>query len=88
VYDGYVRGLVDGGWRGREHLVRLGYLIAVALRTVFIAPTLLAMLDEPAREYEERRWGASLEQIMVSRAPLTYWLLDRIEEARRIIHQV
>ena len=27
VYDGYVRGLVDAGWRGPEHLVRLGYTI-------------------------------------------------------------
>ncbi|MGD9890836.1 MAG: phosphotransferase [Dehalococcoidia bacterium] len=85
VFDGYMYGLVEDGWRGPEHLVRLGYTIAVALRTVFIAPTLLAMLDAQARAYEERRWGASLEQLMAWRAPLTYWLLDRIDEARGLL---
>jgi hypothetical protein len=87
TYDAYLHGLMDAGWRGVERDVRLGYTIAVGLRTVFIAPTLKALFDGQICEYEERRWGASLEEIIAQRAPLTCWLLDRIEEARALLLQ-
>ncbi|MGH2586581.1 MAG: hypothetical protein ACRDJE_16825, partial [Dehalococcoidia bacterium] len=71
TYEAYLHGLKDAGWRGVERDVRLGYTIAIGLRTVFIAPTLRALSDAQAREYEERRWGASIEVIIAQRAPLT-----------------
>lgn len=67
VFDGYLQGLRDAGWRGDWKTVRFGYTASAALRTAFIAPMLDCIGDEARRAEEERRWGRPIEQIMAQR---------------------
>jgi hypothetical protein len=87
LFEGYIAGLRDAGWRGNVDLIRFAFT-AYALRTVFIAPTLPALTDDTERVQEERRWGQSMEAIMEQRAPLTYRLLDHADEAMRLMERL
>ncbi len=85
VFEGYVAGLRDAGWRGDEHELRLGYLAAVALRLGLIPQILSLILDRPQRERAERVWGRPADEIIERWAEVAYFVLDRADEARRLL---
>jgi hypothetical protein len=66
-------------------VVRFGFAANAALRFVFASPFLKAAVDEVRREREERQWGHPIEEIMQTRAALTYALLDLAADARDLL---
>jgi hypothetical protein len=85
VFENYLDGLREAGWLVDRRVVRFGFAANAALRFVFSAPFLKAVVDEARREREERRWGHPIEEIMETRAALTYALLDLADEARDLL---
>lgn len=78
VFDGYLSGLRDAGWRGDEQRVRLGYVAAMAIRRLgTIGYMLPDILDETRH--------AEAEGVM--RHPMVEWA-DRCAEAGRFIEVV
>jgi hypothetical protein len=75
VFEGYMSGLRDGGWRGDERHVRLGFTAAAALRRLgtigYVTPWIL---DETRH--------ADVEAL--ARRPLGDWI-DNFAEAGRYI---
>jgi hypothetical protein len=75
VFEGYLRGLHDAGWRGQERHVRLGFTAAAALRRLgtigYVTPWIL---DETMH--------ADLEAL--ARRPLRAWI-DNFAEAGRFV---
>jgi hypothetical protein len=49
VFRNYVRGLRDGGWRGSEDQVRLGYTAAAAMRRLGTIGYILPVLLDPSK---------------------------------------
>ncbi|MGI8553559.1 MAG: hypothetical protein ACR2PL_22655 [Dehalococcoidia bacterium] len=88
VFAGYLEGLHDAGWYGDRRVVRLGYAANAALRWVFGAPSLRAIIDKERWVREEQRWGRSMEELLEARAALTYALLDLADEARALMDRV
>lgn len=84
LFDGYLAGLRDAGWRGDAGLVRFGFAADAALRWVFRAPGLREIAEPERRARDERRWNRPFEELLAGRAALTYSLLDLADEARAL----
>lgn len=84
VFDGYVAGLREAGWRGAVELVRLGYTAAIALRWTVLARILHMLVHgtEPVRTSQQVLVPA--EAVLSQRVRLAEFLLDRADEARRL----
>jgi hypothetical protein len=87
VFDGYLEGLRDAGWRGSWRDVRLGFAANAALRVVFSTTGVREAVDEARQVREAHRWGCTIETLMQNRAALTYALLDLADEARALIER-
>jgi hypothetical protein len=85
VYEGYLDGLRDTGWHGDPQAVRFAYCAASALLLGFAGPALIPMLDGPGKDAMERLWDRSIAELIAHRAALTRYLLDRAEEAYRLM---
>lgn len=86
AFDGYLQGLREGGWRGDAVLARLGYTLAVTLRTgmgIFIVEW--AARDEKLRHWLEQIMGHSLEEMADMFRVLRAYLVDCADEARRLL---
>jgi hypothetical protein len=86
VFDGYLQGLRDAGWREDAAIARLGYTLAVTLRTgmgIFIVEW--AARDEALRLWLERIMGHSLEEMADMFRVLRAYLIDCADEARRLL---
>jgi hypothetical protein len=86
VFDGYLQGLREVGWRGDATLARLGYTLAVTLRTglgIFIIEW--TARDETLRLWLERIMGHSIEEIADMFRVLRAYLIDCADEARRLL---
>ncbi|HEX8919379.1 MAG TPA: hypothetical protein VF898_12805 [Chloroflexota bacterium] len=83
IFEGYLRGLREAGWRGDRRLVRFGYAASAALR--YTVPTLIELIIDlcDARRHaaaEERR-GMPFRLIVERQLALTEFLLDLADEA-------
>jgi hypothetical protein len=85
VFEGYLEGLHDAGWRGPWRDVRLGFAANAALRFVFRTTGLRDAVDQSRQAREARRWDCSIDTLMEERAALTYSLLDLADEARELM---
>jgi hypothetical protein len=90
VFEGYLQGLSDAGWRDGAWSVRFGYAASAALRYTFI--TVAEMLSDARGEggyasIEQRR-GLPIEQVMEHQAALTHFLLGLANEARALLPMV
>jgi len=85
LFDEYVRGLRESGWRGEDAMVRFGYTAAAAMR--LIVRTALALdlaFDARAREAYERATGLEFAALADRfRRSLPYYL-SLVEEAGRL----
>lgn len=84
AYDGYVRGLQAGGWRGDPRLVRLAYAaqLSLGLGLLEIDPVLRMAPDESRHGWAESFYGRPIDQILDRRAAVAEFLLRLGGEAR------
>lgn len=85
VLDGYLAGLADAGWHGESARVRLGYCAAVSLRWGMIIGMVRAIADLESRAALLRAHRVTLPALLRQYLPLSAFLLDRADEARRLI---
>jgi phosphotransferase family enzyme len=83
VFDAYLQGLSDAGWRGDPRLVRLGFTAGSAM----LWGLSYAWFDPP-EEYipkVEQTVGISIDEVRVVRRELTRYVLELADEARSIM---
>lgn len=90
VFDGYLAGLHDVGWRDDTRIVRLGCLAVSILRWMFICPgfILQSALDESRHTEFEQRFERSMEEVMVGFANPLRFHLELADEARRLLDSI
>jgi hypothetical protein len=86
AFAGYLQGLHEGGWQGDATLVRLGYTLAMTLRTGFC----IFIMEWAGRDEKLGRWiedvmGHSLEELADTFRVLRTYVVDCAEEARRLL---
>ncbi len=84
LFEGYLTGLREVGWHGDPRLVRLAYSIHAALRNSFNAVG-ATVPDEARRPEILRNYGHTWEELAERRAAIRPFLLERADEARRLI---
>jgi len=86
VFERYVAGLRDSGWRGDPRLARLGYT-AASLRYVFALTSIFLnrVLAEGRRAAQEDRIRGTMEERAEHWATVLRFVLVRINEARRLM---
>jgi hypothetical protein len=87
VFDAYLEGLADVGWRGDRRLARLGYTITVALRWGGM-PFWAWIDDEAFTSRLELTWQRPFAELLARQARLTAVLCDRADEARALIAEL
>jgi hypothetical protein len=85
VFAGYVAGLHEAGWQGHVEHVRLGYTTAVALRWSLLATTLRILVEGALPIRTSQGWRVSPDDIARQWVRLSTFLLERADEARRLI---
>jgi len=85
VFQSYLDGLADAGWKGDPTQVRFGYVADAALRWAFNMPPAAPILDDAIRLRDEGRSGKPFEETVAIRAAVTHVLLDLADEALRIL---
>jgi hypothetical protein len=90
LFAGYLAGLGDAGAArnerqgGEERAVRFAYAAHAALRNAFNAVG-ATLPDEAARAACRQRYGHTWEELAEARAAVRPFLLDRAQEARRLM---
>jgi hypothetical protein len=85
VFEGYLEGLRDAGWKGDPRQIRLGYT-ASSIRYLFpeIGRWLALILDERLHADFERSAGLSMEQAWNNMASMRLLYFDYLDEARTL----
>jgi hypothetical protein len=84
LFAGYLAGLREAGWRGDERPVRFAYAAHAALRNLFNAVG-ARRVDEARRPAILQSQGRSWEELAGARAAVRPFLLERADEARRLL---
>ena len=89
VFEGYLDGLTDAGWRGDRHLVRLGYLGTFLTRWAWMVNWVLRNATD-GRTYaaNEQRFGKPVAEVVAERAHFVYGQLGAMDEAEQLMHAV
>jgi len=90
LFAGYRAGLRDTGWRGDTHderAVRFAYTAHAALRNLFNAVG-ASVPDDARRAAAALTYGHTWEQLAERRAEVRPFLLDRADEARRLLKTI
>lgn len=82
VFAAYAGGLRDVGWDGDSRVVRLGYVMSLALRCWLVRDTLRNLADPKARPLFGRALDVPPSDVRAAFATLSRFLLDRADEAR------
>lgn len=87
VFAGYVRGLQEAGWQSDPEVARFGYAASLALR---YGPSCLRRplsygLDKGRQAWVEQVRGRPIEEVLDRFAAVHCFLLDRADEARRLL---
>ncbi len=89
VFDGYVAGLRAAGWQGDADLARLGYTACAALWMGATLPGWAAVMLGPASDVNAAAmYGRPAEDVLAGWVSLTEFLLDRADEARRLMRAI
>lgn len=88
VFDSYLQGLRDAGWRADPRLVRLGYTATSALRYTQVFTVLDLAFDEGRRTLWEQWFDMPAGEIADLFAELTRFLLGLADEARELMNLV
>ena len=84
LFASYLAGLHDVGWRGDPTQVRFAYVAHAALRNVFNAVG-ASVPDDWRRAAALQNYGRTWEELAERRADIRPFLLDRADEARRLM---
>ncbi|MGI8552959.1 MAG: hypothetical protein ACR2PL_19560 [Dehalococcoidia bacterium] len=84
LFASYLAGLGDAGWRGDPQPVRFAYAAHAALRNAFNAVGASVPTDA-RRAAIQQTYGRTWEELAERRAALRPFLLERADEARRLI---
>ncbi len=85
LWESYLQGLQEAGWKGDPRHVRFCYTAYPALRWGLVFPMLMIapyILNEGKRTEAEAKYGQSIEEILSQWADALYFLLDSADEAR------
>ena len=82
LFESYMAGLRDAGWRGDPTQVRFAHVAHAALRNAFNAVG-ATVPDDPTAALEV--YGRTWEELAERRAAIRPFLLDRADEARRLM---
>jgi len=85
VFAGYVAGLREAGWPGPVEDVRLGFTAAVGLRWGVLASLLRGIVKGAAPVRTSQGSEMSPDAVVSQRVRLSTFLLDRADEARRMV---
>jgi hypothetical protein len=89
VFDGYLEGLRDAGWRGDPRQARLGQAGEVAMRSMMALPAgVFRTLIDGGRPDLIRDWGVSMEQAVDHGVRLIGSGLDMGMEALRVLDEL
>lgn len=80
VFQNYLDGLGDAGWKGDPVMARFGFTADAALRWAFNAPPAAIILDPAIRSRDEGRTGKPFEQLVVGRTAMAKVLLALADE--------
>ena len=82
IFNGYLNGLRDSGWKGDSQLVRLGYTAACALRWGLVGLWWLQDLTDPIEQAGlEEHWNRPLAELVSQWTQTTRYILDLAQEA-------
>ena len=87
IWEGYLQGLLETGWKGDARQVRFCYTAYPALRWGLVFPMLMILpyvLDNTRRAEVEAKHGQSIEKLLSRWADALYLLLDLADEARSL----
>jgi hypothetical protein len=85
VFEGYIEGLRDLGWRGDPRQVRLAYATAslrYALGT--LGPVLHVLMDEESYPHTQQVFNCTIEELADCWGEIFQWFFARLDEARSI----
>jgi hypothetical protein len=88
VFEGYLEGLRDAGWRGDPQQVRLGYAAAASLRYrcgAEIGRFLAVMLDESLHDIAQQAFGRPIGEVADFWAQVGRLFDGTIDEAQELI---
>jgi hypothetical protein len=87
VFDGYLEGLRDAGWRGDRQVVRLGFTAGAALRygVAYAGTDISSLVDEGQHARWEQVYGRPMEQVAELWEGGYSILLGWAEEARGLL---
>ena len=85
VFEGYLAGLRETGWRGDWRAVRAGYLVNALLQWGVVPDALVIALDEENHGTLEREYRRPIGEVVERTAAATRLLLDRADEVRRLL---
>jgi hypothetical protein len=90
VFEGYLQGLYEAGWRGDPRLVRFGYAASAALR--YTVPTVIEVItdlcDERRHAAVEARRGMPFQRAVERQVALTEFLLDLADQATSLLRSL
>lgn len=85
VFNGYVDGLRDAGWRGDPRIARLGFAAACTLRWGLVGLWWLLRLGDSGERAElETHWNRPLPELASQWAKTEIYLLDLAQEAYQL----
>jgi hypothetical protein len=85
VFHSYLQGLATAGWHGDSRLVRCAYLISSVLLFGLLPEGVDHALQADQHTTLERQYGWPIEQLVKQAAEVTYLLLSRADELRRLL---
>ena len=90
IFEGYLAGLRDAGWRGNRGVARFGFTTTLALRYgVCGGPANLSdLLDETRHTVPEQRWGRTIGEVMDRWAAGSRFMLGLANEARELLNRL
>jgi hypothetical protein len=89
AFSGYLAGLREAGWMGPANVVRLGYTAAAALRFgLGLIQFLPNFLDESQRDFFEKTFVHTREEMADDWIPIHHYLLALATEAQGLMHSV
>jgi len=85
IFDSYMAGLREAGWQGEAQLARFGFTASVALKYGGLLFWLGDLADEQRRATWETGAGQPIDAFVQHQAGLVSYLLDRADEAHRLL---
>jgi hypothetical protein len=85
AFENYMQGLQEGGWSGDVNIIRLGYVIMLAVFMGCAFPGFAAFWSSAEkREFAIQILGLAEEELFLQTLPLLYYALDCADEARTL----